>query len=200
MKEELQSTFDGNLARVRSLVSAYQAHPIASGRGRKPVYVLDILRAAVVLLHASLEDLLRGVAAWKLPVAGKATLDEIPLAGTGPVVKKLALGDLVAHRGRTVDNVIADSVNEYLLRSNYNNTADISRLLSSVGVDTSAVNSRFAGLDALMKRRHQIVHRADRQTTVRGSGDHRVRAINQTTVASWISDAQSFAKDLLAQL
>jgi len=200
MKDILKTTFEENIARVESLVAVYQAHPDATGRGRKAAPVLDILRAAVVLLHASLEDLLRGIATWKLPQAGKAVLDEIPLVGTGPNARKLSLGDLTMHRGRSIDEVIAASVDEHLLRSNYNSTREIASLMQSVGVDPTKVNARFSGLEDLMKRRHQIVHRADRQSTVKGSGDHRVRAINRQTVESWISDARQFVNDALSQL
>lgn len=200
MKDVLRTTFDQNIARVESLVSLYQAHASATGKGRKPASVLDILRAAVVLLHASLEDLLRGVAAWKLPLAGKSALDEIPPSGTGPNLKKLALGDLVAYRGRSIDEVISASVDEYLVRSNYNSTKEIASLMKSVGVDPGKVNAKFSGLEALMLRRHQIVHRADRQAAVRGSGDHRVRAINRQTVERWIADAKAFVDVTLSEL
>ena len=40
-----------------------------TGQGRRSVQDTDILRAAVVLLHATLEDLLRSLADWKLPTA-----------------------------------------------------------------------------------------------------------------------------------
>jgi hypothetical protein len=162
--------------------------------------VLDILRAGVVLLHASLEDVLRGIAEWKLPTAAKDVLDHIPLVGTGPLAKRIFLGELAAHRGKTVDELIRSSVEEYLLRSNYNNTREVSGFLESVGVDVSKLNSRFKGLEEMMNRRHQIVHRADRQQHVSGSGDHTVRALNKYTIRTWIDDVQSFATDLFAQL
>jgi len=200
VKDKLDWTLKQNLKRVGSLVATYESHPDARGRGRKTAAVLDILRAAVVLLHASLEDVLRGIAEWKLPAAGKEALDDIPLAGTGPVAKKIFLGELAAHRGKTVDELIKLSVEQYLLRSNYNNTAEVAGFLASVGVDVTKVNSRFKGLEEMMSRRHQIVHRADRQQHVSGPGDHTVRALNKYTVRNWIGDVESFVADLFAQL
>jgi hypothetical protein len=83
MLDPIRDNFNENLARVESLVSTYESHPEAQGRGRKSAEVLDILRAAVVFLHASLEDALRSVARWKLPSAASPVLDQIPLIGQG---------------------------------------------------------------------------------------------------------------------
>ena len=143
---------------------------------------------------------MRGVASWKLPQASKDVLDDIPLVGSATASKKFLLGDLAAHRGSTVDVLIESSVESYLARSNYNNTKDISNLLESVGVEVSKVNGRFPSLEELMQRRHQIVHRADRQTEVLGSGDHVVRSLNKVTVRWWAAEVKAFGADLLAQL
>ncbi len=201
MLDTLRDSFNENLARVESLVTVYESHPDAHGRGRKSAEVLDILRAAVVFLHAALEDALRSTARWKLPSAGSAVLDEIPLVGQGSNPKKFLLGELANHRGKRIDDVLTESVNAYLEHSNYNNTADISKLLQSVGVEVAgAVNYRFADLQALMERRHQIVHRADRQQAVIGSGDHEIRAINRDTVRNWIAVVRDFGAALFASL
>jgi hypothetical protein len=199
MKDKLQLILAQNLSRVESLITTYESHPDAKGRGRKTAEVLDILRAAVVLLHASLEDLLRGVAAWKLPAAGKDVLDGIPIVGVGSN-KKVLLGDLAQHRGKKVEELIHSSIEAYLSRSTYNNTGDIADLLKSVDVDVANVNARFKGLGQIMERRHQIVHRADRQLRVTGSGDHEVRAINKIQVRAWVEDVRLFAKVLFTQL
>src|SRR5688500_15919554 len=114
MKDKLQLTLSQNLFRVESLVRTYESHPGAKGRGRKSAELLDILRAAVVFLHASLEDVLRGVAAWKLPSASKEVLDEIPVVGLGASPRKILLGDLSQHRNKQIDDVISDSIEAYL--------------------------------------------------------------------------------------
>jgi hypothetical protein len=133
-------------------------------------------------------------------LAPKSVLDEIALAGANPLSKKFALGDLAAHRGVSVDELINSSVKDHLERSNYNNTKEISRLLENVGIEVAKVNGRFANLGEMMERRHQIVHRADRKEQVSGSGDHAVRGINKGTVRGWADDVKAFADDLLAQL
>lgn len=200
MLEEIRENLDENLARVERLLQTYEEHPEAQGAGRKSAELLDILRAAVVLLHASLEDVLRSTARWKLPSAPAATLNEIPLSGHGPNPKKFYLGDLAAFRGKTVDAVFDESVAAHLEQSNYNSTAEISALLSGIGIDVTRVNAPFTTLQSLMERRHQIVHRADRKPAVMGRGDHRVRGINRGTVRQWINAVRQFSDLLFAQL
>jgi hypothetical protein len=201
MLDTIRENFEENLERVENLVTVYESHPDAHGEGRKSAQVLDILRAAVVFLHAALEEALRSVARWKLPSADSAILDEIPLVGQGSNPKKFLLGELADHRGKRIDDVLTESVNAYLEHSNYNNTADITKLLRSVGVVVdAAVNYRFADIQALMERRHQIVHRADRQPVVTGSGDPEIRVINRDTVRNWIAVVRDFGATLFARL
>lgn len=200
MLEEIRDNLKQNLARVENLVSTYESHPNAQGKGRKSAEVLDILRAAVVLLHAALEDLLRSIAYWKLPTATRDVLNDIPLVGLGANPKKFLLGDLVAYRGKKVEEIFTESVNAYLENSNFNNTDEIASLLTNVGIDVTKVNGTFGNLQDLMKRRHQIVHRADRQMQVAGSGDHEVRGINKQTVRGWAADVNTFANALFAIL
>lgn len=197
----IKQTLNENLDRVENLVKTYEAQPDVVGqRGRKSAQVLDLLRAGVVFLHASLEDMLRSIANWKLPLAGQDVIDDIPLIGVGANPKRFLLGALVAHRGKTIDQLITESVSDSLDRSNYNNVGDIASLLTSIGVNVENVNDEFDQLNELMERRHQIVHRADRQETVVGSGDHRVRGINKDTVRQWAASVKNFAEKLTAEI
>ncbi len=200
MIDAIRDNLAQNLARVENLVAVYESYPLAQAKGRKSAEVLDILRAAVVLLHASLEDLLRALAYWKLPSADAKVLDEIPLVGQGSNPKKFMLGELAAHRGKRIEDVLTESVHAHLEQSNYNNTGEISSLLKNISIDVATVNSRFGDLRTLMERRHQIVHRADRQKVVKGSGDHKIRAINKGTVRRWAAAVREFGAAVLAEL
>jgi len=51
----LSSNFEANVARVKNLVAAYDALGTAGAR-RPATTQVDVLRSAVVLMHASLED------------------------------------------------------------------------------------------------------------------------------------------------
>jgi len=199
MKQTIQQRITENLLRVRNLVFIYTTHLAGTGRGRRGAHQTDVLRSTVVLLHASLEDFLRSLAYWKLPSAGKGTLDDIALIGLGPNPKKFFLGELDAHRGKSVDQLIAESVNEHLERSNYSNTQEVASLLQAIGINIAAVNGHFQTLDLAMARRHQIVHRADRDETP-GRGNHNVRSINTAQVSLWIDAVEQFTHDVLAQV
>jgi len=181
------------------MVAIYQSHIQGSGSGRRGHLQTDVLRAATVFLHASLEDLLRSLSYWKLPDADKETIDKIPLIGCQSAPKKFLLGELVEHKGKKVDDLIKDSVNKYLERSNYNNVEEISSLLTSIGVNVSNVNGEFSALEELMSRRHQIVHRADISTTG-GQGHHRVRSISVTQVEKWIASVETFGESVLNEI
>lgn len=122
----------------------------------------DILRAAVVLIHAHLEEFLRTMARVLLPEGNEACLNEIPLAGLGRRKEKFFLGKLVQHKGKLVDDLLKSSVSEHLERSNYNSTDEIGKLLKSLDFEVSDHDKEFPAIQQMMERRHQIVHRADR--------------------------------------
>ncbi len=67
----------------------------------------EILRSVVVLNHAYLEDFLRNIALWLLPAASEETLNEVPLSGSRHA-EKFWLGKLAKHRGKTVDDFLAN--------------------------------------------------------------------------------------------
>lgn len=198
MKERISARFEENISRVRNLVEIYSVHLSGTGGGRRSHSKTDVLRAAVVLLHAATEDLLRSLAYWKLPLAEGDVLSKIPLISTGTATK-FTLGDLSNHRGKNVDAVIAESVNGYLERSNYNNTDEVASLLTSIGIPLAEVNSNFSQLSEVMSRRHLIVHRADR-SEAGGSGNHSVKSIGPKTVSDWISGIESFGHAVLNQI
>jgi hypothetical protein len=187
-----------NLERVRNLTGIY-GQLAGAGQGRRPVHSTDVLRAATVFLHATLEDFLRSLARWKLPAAGREVIDTVPLLGTGDRPSKFFLGELVQHQGKTVDDLIRSSVEEHLRGSNYGNVGEVKKLLSQVGVDGEQLPVDYGQLAALMSRRHLIVHRADRNE-VGGRGQHRAMGINRPTVDEWTSAVEAFTAEVLARM
>lgn len=197
MKQEISERFALNIARVRNLVSIYRNQLSGSGKGRRGHQETDVLRAAVVLLHASMEDVLRSLAYWKLPSASPAVLEKIAMIGGSNT--KFHLGNLAAHRGKTVEQVIKESVDAYLERSNYNNCDEVTGLLGSIGLNIAPLQSYLPALESSMKRRHQIVHRADANPNI-GRGRHKVTSISPKTLDDWIANLESFAQDVLSQV
>jgi hypothetical protein len=157
----------------------------------------DILRAAVVLIHAHLEDFLRTIAGVLLPVGDESFLNSIPLAGLKGRPEKFSLGKLVQHKGKSVDDVLRESVSEYLDRRTFNNTEEITQLLGELGVDTSKVNECFPAIQQMMKRRHQIVHRVDR---IRPDDPTVLEAITPDQVEAWVEAATKFIASFLGEI
>ena len=191
--------FAKNIARTHELVSIFRL--LTAGKGRKSALVSDILRSAVVFLHASLEDFLRSIAYVYLPHAEPEVISSIPLKGISPFGRpqKFLLGQLVEHRHKTIGQLIEESVVEYLEKSNYNHTNDIAALLRQVGIDVSAIDTTFPDLDKMMARRHQIVHRAD-WTETSTPGKHRVHPLRAADVERWINVIVDFQSKVLHQL
>lgn len=198
---ELKERFDFNLDRVRAIVDAYERLG-TPGSGRTSVRQTDLLRAAVVFLHAALEDVLRSTAEERLPYASPDALEGIPLPAPGPPKPqvKFTLKELAAYRGEQVCSVIRHSVAAYLRYSNYNNTTEVANLLIQLGV-TEADKQRFldlygGGISSMMSRRHLIVHRADRNPVV-GRGQHPAASIRRETVLHWVDVVRRFGHKLL---
>lgn len=189
-----------NLSRANNLIKIYK-HLFGKGRGKRHVHKADVLRAAVVFTHASLEDFLRSLAAAYLPHAGEEVLNFIPLHGLSASgrAEKFFLGKLVQHRGKTVDNLIEDSVRHHLERSNYGDTTEISTLLTGMGLNISNVNGNFSELDKMIRRRHQIVHRADR-VDAKGRGKQFAQSLGPAEVTKWVTATKEFMADVLVEI
>jgi len=167
-----------NIDRIARFVSASAAQPDFE----------DLLRAAVVFMHATVEDLLRTVGQVTLPNAPEDVLNNIPLTGSKDSLRaeKFWLGGLAAFRGRTVDDVITDSVRTYLERLTFNTTTDVVAHLTACGFSREAmaiVTSSLPQLGELMTRRHQIVHRADVP-----AGASALQPIDAATVDRWLTN------------
>ncbi len=197
MREEIDARLHANLARVRAIVGVYQERA-GAGSGRRPVEIVDLLRAAVVFLHATMEDVLRSGLEWKWPdAASPELLVDVPVVGNKKV--KIELADLIAHRGKTVDEVIRLSIVAQLERSNFNNVGDLRTAVARMGLDPNLVIPYQGELAAMMGRRHRIVHRADRLDEV-GSGHHGAASLGQSFVMHWVDAVDMFCTDLIAKL
>lgn len=185
MIEDIMYTFDKNFLRLNNLISLYKT--LSTGKGRKPTNSLDILRATTVLAHSTLEDYLRNLLNWKLPQQNKDKINHIPLVGTSESGRatKFTLGDLVIHKGKTVDSLINTSVSEYLGTVSFNDTSDIASALTGISlIVTPQIQNTFTVLNEMIKRRHNIVHRADRDDNI-GSGHHTIKSISVQKIEKW---------------
>lgn len=198
MIETIRTKLQHDLERVENLIEIYDQFT-PGGSGRRRVAELDILRAAVAFLHAALEGLLRELLRHSAPGADIATwrdeLGDMPLPGLEG--KKFHLYHLAYHRGRTIDDVIEEAVDEYLDESNFNNIGEIKAALRQLELDDALVERYTGTIGPLMKRRHHIVHQFDTNRTQEGSGHHTARSLARSTVQTWLEAVGDFGHDVL---
>ena len=162
----LKARFHLNMGRITGLVKL----GVSDIDSLKPKELLqsdgvraDIRRTIIVFLHATFEDVLRTMARQRIAAAKSDILDKIPLVGTSRSgrAEKFHLGALIAHRGKTVDQLIQESVENYLDRESFGSCHDVDEVLTQIGLDTAPFKPLYPDLDQMMKRRHRIVHEAD---------------------------------------
>ena len=102
----------------------------------------DILRSAVVLLHASLEDLVRTYAATFL-TRDEELFKEVGLVGKPPN-SRICLGDFVKHRNKSVDELLEESIHSWLHRSfTISSNRDLIDMLKRLKIDPRPFQANF---------------------------------------------------------
>lgn len=201
MLEDIFYFFDKNYGRTKNLLKLYNDN-FCIISGRKTTEQLDLLRATVVLLHSTLEDFLRNLLLLKLPFAQKDKLNKIPLLGTSEDGRrtKFELGELLEHKDLSIQELINKSIADYLNKVSFNDTNDIVKNLSDIDIEiTDEIKRYFPMLNEMIKRRHSIVHQADREITS-GSGNHKIKSISYKKVLLWQTNLDKFIKELVKQL
>jgi RiboL-PSP-HEPN len=201
MLDDIMFIYDKNYGRTTSLINLYTSLTVVK-RGRRTTEQLDLLRVTVVLLHSTMEDFLRNLLNWKLPTASKEKINKVPLytSSYDPRKTKFELGELIEHSNKTAAEIIGVSVREYLNSVSFNNTNDIVKNLNDIQVNISEDMKRhFAGLDEMIKRRHNIVHQADRDFLV-GSPIHKIKSISLDQVRKWQNAVDNFVLEVVKEL
>src|SRR5688500_394238 len=127
-KEHLRARIARNLQRVRGLIAASTRleamdEPVAE----EPA---DILRAAVVLLHATMEDVLRTLEEVALEPASPTTLRSFGIEYGRKKPEKLALWELAEkYGGASISDVVRLATVAYLDGQTYNNGAELAGVL-----------------------------------------------------------------------
>jgi HEPN superfamily RiboL-PSP-like protein len=155
----------------------------------------DIFRAIVVLTHAYLEDFLRTLAKAFLPMADERTINDVPLVGLGSTgrAEKFLLGKLIQHKGKLIEDVIRESVDAYLERSSFNSATEIVSFLERLGLNNEREDEKLSVVDKMIRRRHLIVHRADKAGT-------QLQAIDPTEVLHWVDVTYQFMESLVVHI
>jgi hypothetical protein len=172
--------------RVAHLIGLYHEARKREGktRGRVWTHLSDILRAAVVLCHANLEQVLRDLilveAEWS-----REFLQRVPLPGGGHVrADRFSLADLEVFGDQPVREVVFDAVFEHLSKRSFTSVGDLVDVLKMCGVALDDYQEYFPDIAALMERRHHIAHTADLEVDS-GRGKQMTRSISAKTVERW---------------
>jgi hypothetical protein len=180
-----------NLARVHDMIVVYRK--LASDRGDdEPT---DVLRAAVVLLHATMEDVLRTLEQLALRQASPATLKRFGIAYGGNLPDRLTLHELAGeYVGTSVEDVIRQATRMYIERKTYNNCGELAGTLHRLRMPAKPLLDPFArDLEVMMRRRHQIVHRADLDESASGDASALARSpLPLAEVAAWVDTVSRF--------
>ena len=118
--------FNQNIARVDNLCNIFEAVKVSPKR--PTVKEGDVLRAAVVFLHSALENYLRSTLAEWLPRKGdKKAIDGISLPTSDARAEKFFLGALLEFSGKSVDDLISESVQKHMTRVSFNDFSEYVR-------------------------------------------------------------------------
>jgi len=178
--------------RVRNLIAIYD-HARRALPLRRDAPPSDVLRSAVVLLHAVLEESVRRVAMRLLPHVGDEALNGIPLSTTDRSLR-FGLAALAQYRGQSVDDVLKHAVEAHLLRQTFNSTIDLSGILLQCGVSVDRLRPIYPAPQTVMERRHRIVHEGDYRNKGRWQGQP--DPLSRRQVIVWTRAVEGFVGEL----
>ena len=189
---ELARRFHTNLGRVRNLLACHEA--LQQTVAPDPD---DVLRAAVVLLHATLEDLLRE--AERLAMRADPANPKWTLRWPGGKDRE-GLGVLAAFLGQSTADVFELAITEHLELRTYNDFTQIVGALRGLGISTDGWAAGLqVDLNLMTRRRHAIAHRAD-QVVDPNTGAAWVPAISKDHIALWLSAVEAVGQRVLDHL
>lgn len=197
------AAFDGAQRFLRNYDRLMNLLKLAVGFGNQQPEIAasvagDLRRAVVVFVHAAFEDGLRAVCRERLGMSDKTVLDDIPWVG-GKDGQRFPLGVLSEYRGKSVNEVIAASVEAHLARQSFSSIEQVVETLRVLGIDKRPFEQYFPGLNRMMQRRHRIVHEAD-VVAPEGGGVGDVSEIDKGEVLLWVIVVGAFYADLRVTL
>lgn len=199
MNDFTNGEFAENIARVDSLIAA--SRKLVEQSIGDAQLATDVLRAAVVFLHSSLEEIIRNLYLQRLPNVSAESLNRVPFASHEPSYrsKNIQLGDLLEYRGKFVDNVIRESISQYVNTLNINNATQLVECLKLANIPHEPLKPFYDPLNSLMKRRHQVVHQMDRSNELDPLASP-VNNIDEDLVTAWKVAVEGFANALFSSV
>ncbi|MEY3214196.1 MAG: hypothetical protein RIT28_4677 [Pseudomonadota bacterium] len=198
---ECLAHFATNLGRVSSLVKGYTQRDLPAEMSPAQT---DLLRATVVFLHASLEDLLRSLEERHIDhqVEAGDGLAGVPFAfdAARASKEKISLAELAEHHlHRPVREVVRISLARELASRSYNNLQEVDQAMRRVGLRLTLDAHQRQALNVMIARRHHIAHRADRASAP-GLRHHSVLPLHLDDVNAWIDIVRAIGDAVDQQL
>lgn len=177
-----------NFHRILTVLEIPQELLALGNQTKSTEYISELLRVVVVFTHATVEDYFREVLRIYLHNIDAETLKTIPLIGTSS--PRFHLGDLAKYQGMAADEIIRQSVDDYVDHISASSTSIIASNLEKVGIDPSPLKPTFPALQEMIDRRHRIVHRFDLSSD-RDSGDL-LESTNVNELRMWLLNTNGF--------
>ena len=206
---EAYETYQENIKRVKNFITLYENATQGTGAGRKGVKETDILRAGVVFLHSTLEEYLRTIilnAKKEMLTQNKdlfqKVLGNVALPGDNSgksTGKKYGLIDFWDQKDKTIMEVISESLDDKVGYLTFNEYSQIVGSLQERGVRLDKNYNVDGLIDNYIKRRHKIVHEADKNATS-GRGNFHSSPINTKTLNAWIDAVDAMVIDIQAMI
>lgn len=183
---DVTSRFGKNIKRAyRLIIFATESIPEGESSQERKIFIDDIMRSSIVLAHSSLETALRELISRRLKSQAVTEVPKVPLFGKD----KFQWKDLHRYRHKTIAQVIDKSIDEYMSEVSFNSSDQIISHFKGIGVELDYVRPLFSNLEAMIKRRHKIVHESDH---IKNSTENEFENITPDTVLKWISNAHKF--------
>jgi hypothetical protein len=107
---------------------------------------------------------------------------------------------LAQFRGKSIDEIIHQSVAEHSEKSTFNSATEIISLLESSGLFVNeGLKENLDELQEMIQRRHYIVHRADRVKDC-VSGAYMPQAIEEGQGRRWVDTTSNFMDGLIVPM
>ena len=174
----IERRFTLNMGRVASLTSIYENTPEKSIPNAQRQ---DLLRSAVVFIHASIEDMVRELLKWKNPIESDTFAGSLKFVmdPDGFETKdKITIAELRRWKDKTVSSILDESTEVHLKKRSFNDTTELASTIKLLGVDVQTFEAHLPAIAECMVRRHNIVHRSDRP-------DHTLFTHGQPTALSF---------------
>ena len=195
--QDILDAFDSNMSRVQNLICLYNILIVerkkskegSPGFIKKRVVQEDVLRVALILLHASMEEFFRSLLKLKLHNRGAAGIGKLLIKNNNAckfsINEVYGLDDIKSKA--LVESKILHFLKELYRVGNHGKVKDS---LKSLGIKPTKVNQyEYNELAEMIERRHNIVHNADKKD-LDGEGQHNVKSLGLDTVKKYSDEVK----------